>query len=177
MDTLRDVNSDQLVNMDDFVRIHEIAGLTLFKEVLESDLNQDGIVSEEDAELLKQYLFDELYFPLAVSQEEQKLFDVNRDGVLNFLDIRLLLEANSYYGSANLADDMLTDIGTVNWVDVQKLMGQLEAVYSREILTEEIRAYADVFKDGVVDDKDVSLFEQGLKYYRDVNGDHEVDIE
>src|SRR3989338_4601724 len=170
MNSLVDVTGSAEINMEDAARIRAIAALSLFKKAVSQDLDGDNVAGELDAAKLKKLLND-LYVSLNVSTQEQAIFDINHDGVINFIDIRLILEANSYYGSSDLTGD-----GIVNELDVERLTGEFSAIYSEEILTEEIRAYADLNKDGMVDDTDIALFADGLKYYRDLNGDVAVDI-
>jgi len=170
---LPNVDGNMVTDELDAQLIRTMALMTLFKTLLPQDLDRDGVVGDADAEILRTALND-MYVELAVSSYEQAIYDVNNDGVINFLDIRRILDANRFYAVSDLNGD-----GVVNEMDIERLTGQLETIYSAPILTSEALGYADIVKDGAVfiDQDDIDALRHALRYYEDITWDGVVDEE
>ncbi|MBI3313282.1 MAG: hypothetical protein HYZ83_03525, partial [Candidatus Omnitrophica bacterium] len=173
---MQDVTGDQIKDNRDTALIKQIAALSLFRSIPSGDIDRDGLVSNLDAENLRGFL-DSLYLGLNVSSQEQAVADINDDGVVNFVDIDLLLKANSFYEASDITGD-----GSVDELDILRLEGILQALYSKELITGEIIGRADLTgidqngdgvgeKDGFIREEDVALFEKGLRLYKDITED------
>lgn len=138
------------------------------KEGILGDVNGDGKVTKDDAELVQEYDAG----TGSLTDDEKKRADVNGDGVIDSGDavkiLNLIIDKNGVFGDVN-GDGKLTqeDVNLVQNYDA-----------GTGSLTDDEKKRADVNGDGDVDAGDSVMISQLLlKETGDINGDKKIDEE
>ena len=138
------------------------------KEGILGDVNGDGKVTKDDAELVQEYDAG----TGSLTDDEKKRADVNGDGVIDSGDavkiLNMIIDKNAVFGDVN-------GDGKVDKNDV-KLVQKYDA--GTGSLTDDEKKRADVNGDGDVDAGDSVMISQLLlKETGDINGDKKIDEE
>lgn len=138
------------------------------KEGILGDVNGNGKVDEEDAELVQKYDAG----TGSLTDDEKKRADVNGDGVIDAGDavkiLNMIIDKNGVFGDVN-GDGKLTQ------EDVNLVQNYDAGIGS---LTDAEKKRADVNEDGNVDAGDSVMISQLLlKETGDINGDKKIDEE
>lgn len=138
------------------------------KEGILGDVNGDGKVTKDDAELVQEYDAG----TGSLTDDEKKRADVNGDGVIDSGDavkiLNMIIDKNAVFGDVN-GDGKLTheDVDLIKNYD-----------YGIGSLTDAEKKRADVNEDGNVDAGDSVMISQLLlKETGDINGDKKIDEE
>ena len=124
------------------------------------DINQDGVVSKDDSDLLMKYLAG--YDDVELTAEQKIIADVNSDGKINGKDATRVLQIikASEYKTGDINQD-----GVVSQSDSDLLMKYL-AGHNDVRLTPVQKIIADVNSDGIVNGKDVTRIFKIIKNYK-----------
>ncbi|MGB2630704.1 MAG: dockerin type I domain-containing protein, partial [Candidatus Omnitrophota bacterium] len=184
-----DMDGDTDKDADDKDLVEAIAAsANLFGAIEKADLNGDGMIGQTDLALIKASLLT-LYYQLDVSAEEKALSDINKDGVIDYADIKLLEQANESFSRADLNGD-----GIVNRVDLEMARDLFAAVYSQPVLTMDVAGFGGTIaradltgpdvngdgigdKDGIIDAQDIAILNKAMQDMQDVDGDGDFDTE
>lgn len=94
------VPNDGNINIEDTI--------SSFEQYRVGDVNMDGVVDNKDVNYLSNYLAEKTNYPLDINDENiKRLADVERDGVINSLDIIAIqaLEAEFKYATQQISND------------------------------------------------------------------------
>lgn len=125
------------------------------------DLNEDGIIDEEDFNILSNYVADPIGHPLTTYQ--RKLADLDQDGdTINSKDLACL---DAYLHPVLWQVGDINQDGQITQADLTLLKTYITNPKSSKLTDFQIRL-ADINQDGIVDEKDVTELQ---KYFNTTN--------
>lgn len=135
-------------------------------EILKGDVNQDGVVDNQDANLLLNYFLNYTSDAKDYTDEEHEMYktygDINGDGYVDMDDVKLLSEINSDITVNTEIGDVNHD-GFVDAIDASLICEYYAALSTgndntyTEAQQKNYEQYGDVSNDGSVDPIDASL--------------------
>lgn len=135
-------------------------------EILKGDVNQDGVVDNQDANLLLDYFLNYTSDAKDYTDEEHEMYktygDINGNGYVDMDDIKLLSEINSDITVNTEIGDVNHD-GFVDAVDASLICeyyadlstGKADTYTDAQV--ENLKEYADISGDGIIDTVDATL--------------------
>ncbi|KKW34662.1 MAG: hypothetical protein UY82_C0063G0002, partial [Candidatus Uhrbacteria bacterium GW2011_GWC2_53_7] len=151
-----DVNHDGVITLEDKQIVQ-----TLLNQMI--DINGDQVFDQDDASRILEVMESA---NLLVTDEDVLTADMDGDGRITGVDIRMLNDNFQLFNRSDVNGDGKTD-----GKDVEFIQNLFNFINTRQIMSYEAVKQADLNEDGVVDDGDKSIVLSVLENLSDVNGD------